>query len=93
MAFRSSTKKRDEIGFKLFLADLDVWLRFATKLDGSQYYEYLMMYIDEFLEILTSTTNILKSLEGDTVKYKNGKIAPLYMYLVYMIQKKSINNI
>ena len=46
------------------------------------------MYIDEFLEILTSTTNILKSLEGDTVKYKNGKIAPTYMYAVPNIKKK-----
>ena len=69
-------KKLDEIGFKSSLSDPDVWLRPAIKPDGEEYYEYALMYVDYILEISIDPTEILKSMEGKTVKYKNGKIAP-----------------
>ena len=36
-------------------------------------------------------TSILKSMEADTVKYKNGKIEPPEMYLGAKLQEKEIN--
>ena len=32
-------------------ADLDVWMRPATKSNGEQYYEYLLVYVDDILSI------------------------------------------
>ena len=39
------------------------------------------MYMDDILAISVDATSILKSLEGDTVQYKNRKIDPPEMYL------------
>ena len=39
------------------------------------------MYVDEILAISMDPTSILKSTEGDTVKYKNGNIEPPELYM------------
>ena len=91
-AFRSFMAKRlDEIGFKSIPADPEVWLRPAIKPDGEEYYEYVLMYVDDILAISIDPTEILKSMEGKTVKYKNGKIAPPEMYLGARLKRKMIN--
>ena len=74
-------RKLDEIGFQSSPADPDVWLRPAVKFNGEEYYEWFLMYVDDILAISMDPTAILKSMEGDTVKYKNGKIDPPEMYL------------
>jgi hypothetical protein len=38
-------KKLEEMGFKSSVADPDVWLRPASRPDGEEYYEYILMYI------------------------------------------------
>jgi hypothetical protein len=42
-------KKLDEMGFKSSVADPDVWMRPATKIDGEEYYEYILMYVNDIL--------------------------------------------
>ena len=49
------------------------------------------MYVDNILAISIDPTEILKSMEGKTVKYKNGKIAPPEMYLGARLKRKMIN--
>jgi hypothetical protein len=61
--------------------------------DGTKYYEYILMYVDDILAISVDATSILKSLEGDTVQYKNNKIAPPEMYLGAKLQKKVMDNV
>ena len=81
-AFRAfMTKKLDEIGFNSSPADPDVWMRPAVKPDGEKYYEYVLMYVDDILAISMDPVSKLKSMEGDTVKYENGKIEHPDMYL------------
>ena len=64
-AFRAfMAKKLDDIGFKSSVADPDVWLRPAVKPDGFEYYEYVLMYVDDILAISVDATQVLKSLEG-----------------------------
>ena len=47
-AFRAfMAKKLDEIGFQSSPADPDVWLRPAVKFNGDEYYEYVLMYVDD----------------------------------------------
>ena len=92
VAFRSfMAKKLDEIGFKSSPADPDMWLRPAIKPDGEDYYEYVLMYLDDILAISRDPTEILKSMEGKTVKYNNGKIATPDMYLIAILKRKMIN--
>ena len=63
----------------------------AIKPDGDEYYEYVLMYVDDILAISIDPTEILKSMEGKTVKYKNGKIAPPEMYLGARLKREMIN--
>ena len=69
-------KKLDEIRFKCSPAHPAVLLKPAIKTEGEEYYEYVLMYIDDILAISIDPTEILKSMEVNTVNYKNGKIAP-----------------
>ena len=66
-------QKFDEIGFKFSPVDPDMWLRPAIKHDGEEYYKYVLMYVHTILAISMDPTEILKSMEGKTVKYKNSK--------------------
>ena len=88
----ASTRKLDEIGFQSSPADPDVWLRPAVKFNGEEYYEWVLMYVDDILAISMDPPAILKSMEGDTVKYKNGKIEPPEMYLGSKLQEMEIND-
>jgi hypothetical protein len=44
-------EKLTELGFMSSLADPDVWLRAAVKSDAEEYYEYVLMYVDNILAI------------------------------------------
>ena len=68
-----------------------MWLRPAIKPDSEEYYEYVLMYVYDTLEISIDPTETLKSMEGKTVKYNNGKIAPPEMYLGPILKRKVIN--
>ena len=83
--------KLDEIGLKSSPDYPDVWLRPAIKPDGEEYHEYFLMYVDDILAISIDPTEILKSMEGKTVKYNNFKIAPPEMCLGAILKIKMIN--
>ncbi|MGH7973897.1 MAG: reverse transcriptase domain-containing protein, partial [bacterium] len=51
-----------ELGFKSSLGDPDVWLRSAVKDDGTEYYEYILVYLDDLLIISAKSDNILTYL-------------------------------
>jgi len=49
-AWRSTfAGKLMDLGYQSSKADPDVWIRPATKMDGSQYYEMLLVYVDDIL--------------------------------------------
>jgi len=41
----------NELGFESCKADPDVWLRLSTKVDGSKYYQYVLLYTDDILAV------------------------------------------
>ena len=93
-AFRSfMAKKLDDIGFKSSPEDPDVWLRPGVKDNGEEYYEYVVLYVDDILAASVDPTGVLRSLEGDTVTYKNDKIEPPQVYLGAKLMKKEIDGI
>lgn len=92
-SFRSyMAEKLSDLGFQSSLADPDVWLRAATKGDGEQYYEYVLMYVDDILAISCDAEAILKDVQT-TFKLKNDRIETPEYYLGAKLQEKSINNI
>jgi hypothetical protein len=85
-------KKLDEMGFKSSVADPDVWLRPALKIDGETYYEYVLMYVDDILGVSANLLPIMQEIQ-DMVKFKNDKIEEPSNYLGARLQKKKINGI
>jgi hypothetical protein len=51
-----------DMGFKSCLADPDVWLRAATKADGTKYYEYVLIYVDDILAVSSNPSAIMDTL-------------------------------
>ena len=69
-----------DIGFKPTKADPDIWICPVVKPDGSEYYEYIMCYVNDILSVSLDTKSTLQSLQGQ-FKLKGNKIDPLDMYL------------
>ena len=91
-SFRSyMAEKLTNLGFQSTMADPDVWLRAASKGDGEQYYEYVLMYVDDILAISCDPKAILEDVQR-TFKLKNDKIEPPEFYLGAKLQEKPINN-
>ena len=66
--------------FQFSLADNDVWLRKDTKPDGTSYYSYILVYVDDILIISHDPSRYMKLL---TEKYyvKEDSIGPPKIYL------------
>ena len=80
-AFRAFLAERlDEMGFKSSLIDPDVWLRPAIKPDGEEYYEYVLVYVDDILAISVNATDVMLEI-AQKFKFKNDKISPPEIYL------------
>jgi hypothetical protein len=48
------------MGFTASLADPDIWYRAATKPDGTEYYEYLIVYVDDILVLSHCPKDVMK---------------------------------
>eukprot|EP00978_Attheya_sp_CCMP212_P034976 scaffold149828_cov60-Attheya_sp.AAC.1 len=83
-------EKLNDMGFKSSYADPDVWLRAATKTDGEEYYEYMLMYVDNILALSIDPRVILVDIQT-SFKFKNDKIEPPSSYLGARLQEKEIN--
>lgn len=78
-------EKLDDLGFKSSQADPDVWMRPAIKSDGEEYYEYVLVYVDDILLISMDARTILQELH---FKYKNDMIEEPSSYLGARLKKK-----
>ena len=59
------TGKIYDLGFKPSAADPDVWMRPATKADGTKYYEYVLVYVDDILTMSEKPEEIMQPLMND----------------------------
>ncbi len=60
--------------------------------DGEQFYECVLMYVDDILAISCDAEAILKGVQA-TYKLKNDKFEPPEFYLGAKLQEKTINGI
>ncbi|KAL7531096.1 hypothetical protein ACHAXR_003841 [Thalassiosira sp. AJA248-18] len=58
------------LGFKSCLADPDVWSRAATRADGTEYYEYVLLYVDDALVFSDNAESILRKEIGKYFELK-----------------------
>ena len=62
-------------------ADPDVWYREAVKDDGTEYYEYVLLYVDDALVFSNKAESILRKEIGKYFKLKEESIGPPDQYL------------
>ena len=90
-AFRSHLAQcLDEVGFRPSIADADVWMRMNVKCDGEEYYEFILVYVDDLMAISHEAKECLGSLK-QFIKFKKDRIEEPSMYLGATLEKKYIN--
>ena len=79
-----------DMGFTSSLGDPDIWFRAAEKPDKSEYYEYILVYVDDLLIISHQSDSILKILE-DHFKYRLKDVGTPKRYLGANIERVETN--
>ena len=91
-AFRALLAERlYEIGFEPSKADPDVWMRPGVKPDGFEYWEYILVYVDDVLCVSHDPLKTLQALQK-FFKLKGDKIEEPEMYLGAEISKMQGDN-
>jgi hypothetical protein len=78
-----------ELQFKACKADNDVWMRPATKPDGTKYYEYVLVYTDDILCISMKPMDVLTHLDQHFL-LKPNSIGPPTQYLGASVKKWTV---
>ena len=70
----------NHLGFTSSLADPDVWYKPETKEDGSQYYSYVLVYVDDLLIIDKNPSRYMDMVKSDfTIKPGSVEIPSMYL--------------
>ena len=71
--WRHVHKSMEEMGFQSCKADPDVWLRASSKSDGTDYYQYMLLYTDDILAIKEEPKHFVREELGKqfTIKEKS----------------------
>jgi len=90
-AFRSFLAEHiEDLNFFPSEADPDVWMRPAQRADGTEYYEYVLCYVDDILCISADSMGVMKQLQSK-FKFKNDKIEPPENYLGARVRYKEVD--
>ena len=79
------------MGFKSSIADPDVWMRVSKKSNGEDYYQYILVYVDDLLAISSYAILVILEVE-EKFKLKKDHIEPPEIYLGGRLAKKSLNS-
>ena len=79
------------LGLKSKTGDPDVWMRPATRSDGSITFEYVLLYIDDCLVVADEAESILKDEIGRYFQLKPESIGPPTIYLGGHLRKVEID--
>ena len=80
------------LGFTSCLADPDVWMRPAKHSNGSDYYEYILLYTDDALVISENAEHTLRYDLGRYFELKEESIGPPKIYLGGHCRKVQLDN-
>ena len=80
------------LDFKSCPADPDVWMRAAKKSDGTDYYEYILLYTDDALVVSCNAETIIRKELGRYFELKEESIGPPKIYLGGHVRKVTLDN-
>lgn len=80
------------LGFDYSKADPDVWRRPATMDDGTEYYEYVLLYCDDILVISHRAELVLRNEMGKDFKLKEKSIGKPDQYLGGKLREVEMEN-
>ena len=80
------------LNFESCLADPDVWMRPAKRSDGSDYYEYILLYTDDCLVLSENPEQLLRQELGRYFTLKEESIGPPKIYLGGSVRKVQLDN-
>ena len=69
-----------DLGFESSKADPDVWIRSATRKDGFEYYEIILVYVDDILTVSEDPRALMKSI-SDVFEMKESSVKEPDIYL------------
>ena len=76
-----SVLRQYEMGFASCKADPDVWMRPGTKADGTEYWQYALLYTDEILAVMEEPEKFLREEVGNHFTLMEKSISPPTQYL------------
>ena len=79
------------LGYSPCQADADLWMRAETKSDGTEYYSYILLYVDDVLAIHEEATGLLKRVDY-YFKMKKGSIGDPNIYLGARLRPVTLEN-
>jgi len=85
-SIRAEQSSLHDLGFRSNLADPDVWYKQATKPDGFQYYEYVLVHVDDILVISHHPITTMTAL-GILNHLKEGSVEVPECYLGVAVQQ------
>jgi len=80
------------LGFVPCRADPDVWMRPALKSDGSEYWEFVLIYTDDTLVVSENGESLLRTEIGKYFELKEESIGPPDIYLGGKMRKITLEN-
>ena len=80
------------LDFVSYPADPDLWMRLASKPDGTQYYTYILLYTDDILVIDHHAEHVLRNQLGKYFELKQESIGPPKIYLGGKTSKVELEN-
>jgi Reverse transcriptase (RNA-dependent DNA polymerase) len=82
----------NDLNFLSCRSDPDVWRRAASKPDGTTYYEYILVYVDDCLIVSLDPQTILNTLQ-DEYKYRLKDVGPPKRFLGADIGQRKIGGV
>ena len=82
----------DHLGFTSCQADPNVWMKAATKPDGEEYFECILLYFYDCLVISHKPEAILREEIGNHFKLKEDSIGPPLQYLGGKLRQVTMSN-
>lgn len=90
--WRHVRKAMDDMNFKSCQADPDVWYRPGTRDDGTEYWEYVLLYTDDVLAIMTDPEKFIREELDEKFTVKPKSIGPPTQYLGNKVSEVTMEN-
>jgi hypothetical protein len=80
------------LGFTSSSADPDVWFRRSKRASGEDYYEYVLLYVDDVICISENAERVIRDEIGRDWELKDESIGPPSKYLGGLLREVTLSN-